>query len=370
MNTTPENSPKKQTGHTGGKKKNKWPSMLAKILIPLAVTVGLCWVMFRDLDFGEMMHIIRTQCDFRFIALSLTLGFIPVILRGLRWGIQLRYNGITPPKHILVYSIFGTYAVNLVFPRLGEVWRSGYISYRQHAPFSEVFGSMVADRLSDTLAVFLILLGTLLVARGPIDKFLQTYPDMYNTISGILASPWFWGATAIIIGASWATLHFSHNSAVLKIKNFFLGLWGGFVAIFRMKGKLKWLLMTCVIWFVYFLQLYVAFYAFPFTREMLATHGVSVALVCYVLTSLSMAVPSNGGIGPYQACMLFGLTVFEPAAAAGSHAFTTNALTFGNLVIASQTAMWIIMGIIVFALITIDRHFHPDGAPEKKTATE
>ena len=42
------------------------------------------------------------------------------------------------------YSIFGTYAVNLVFPRLGEVWRTGYIAQRQKAPFTTVFGSMVA----------------------------------------------------------------------------------------------------------------------------------------------------------------------------------------------------------------------------------
>lgn len=346
-----------------GSKHPRWKSLLVKIAIPLAVSIGLCWVMFRDIDFHDMLDIVRHQCDFRYIALMLALSILPMFFRAMRWGIQLRYNGITPPLHILCYSIFGTYAVNLVFPRLGEVWRSGYIAYRQRAPFSEVFGSMVADRLSDTLAVGLITLFTLIVARGPITDFISTYPAVYRQIASILSSPWFWGLIVIIFGGTWSLLHFSRNPRILRVRKFVLGLWEGFAAIFRMEGKLRWLLLTTLIWGIYFLQLYVAFYAFPFTREMLADNGITVVLVCYVLTSISMGIPSNGGIGPYQATMLFGMRVFTPAAvlasAASSHAFTTQALAFGNLLIASQTALMALLGLVTFLLISIDRHRHP-----------
>ncbi len=143
------------------------------------------------------------------------------------------------------------------------------------------------------------------------------------------------------------------------VKRFIRGLWDGFAAIFHMKGKLPWLLLTVLIWGGYFAQLYVAFFAFPFTREMLHSHGVAVVLVCFVLTSISMGVPSNGGIGPYQATMLFGLRVFAPAAAlatdTAARMFTTGGAAFGSLLIASSTATMAVLGLLTFLLIALDK---------------
>ena len=129
---------------------------ILKFVIPLVISVGLCYLLFTGIDFDEMVSIIRGQCDFRWIALGFVFSISAQVCRAYRWGIQLHALGIVPPAAVLIYSIFGTYAVNLVFPRLGEVWRSGYIAQRQRAPFTTVFGSMVADRLSDTLSVLLI----------------------------------------------------------------------------------------------------------------------------------------------------------------------------------------------------------------------
>lgn len=72
-----------------------------------------------------------------------------------------------------------------------------------------------------------------------------------------------------------------------------------------------------------------------------------------------MGVPSNGGIGPYQATMLFGLRVFAPAAAlateTAARTFTTEGAAFGNLLIASTTALMAILGLITFLLIALDK---------------
>ena len=45
-----------------------------KFAVPLIVTVGLCYVLFKGLDFNEMIAIISEQCDFRWIALALVLA--------------------------------------------------------------------------------------------------------------------------------------------------------------------------------------------------------------------------------------------------------------------------------------------------------
>lgn len=342
--------------------KNRTQGALGKVLkfaIPFIVSVGLCIALFRDIDFNEMMHVIKTECDFRWIGLMLLMGFVPLVLRALRWGIQLRASGVDAPVHVLLYSIFGTYAVNIVFPRLGEVWRSGYVAYREDAPFSTVFGSMVADRLADTISVALIALLTLLVAFEPLADFVRTYPAAYSMIAAILTSPWFWLALAAAAAAAITLLRICHGKKATMVKRFIRGLWDGFAAIFHMKGKLPWLLLTVLIWGGYFAQLYVAFFAFPFTREMLQSHGVAVVLVCFVLTSISMGVPSNGGIGPYQATMLFGLRVFAPAAAlatdTAARMFTTGGAAFGSLLIASSTATMAVLGLLTFLLIALDK---------------
>lgn len=140
---------------------------------------------------------------------------------------------------------------------------------------------------------------------------------------------------------------------MLKIKQFLLGLWEGFSGIARMKGKGEWLGLTFLLWGCYYLQLAVAFTAFPMTREMLADHGALVVLVCFVLTSISMGVPSTGGIGPYQATLLCGMTMFVPAGMS-RHEFLTQGVAFGNIIIASQTLLLIAGGIVVFILIGID----------------
>ena len=134
--------------------------------IPLIVSILLCKLLFDGMDWNEMVQIIREQCHFQWIALALTISIFSHIFRAMRWRIQLRAIGVNPPLFALVLSIFGTYAVNLVLPRLGEIWRSGYISRRQDAPFSKVFGSMVADRLADTVTVLLLTIVTFILAAG------------------------------------------------------------------------------------------------------------------------------------------------------------------------------------------------------------
>lgn len=326
-----------------------------KFVIPFIVSVGLCVALFRDIDFNEMLRVIRTQCDFRWIGLMLLMGFVPLMLRALRWGIQLRAAGVNAPVHVLLYSIFGTYAVNIVFPRLGEVWRSGYVSYRQQAPFSTVFGSMVADRFADLVVVGCLTLFTLAVAHSEVIEFVKAYPQAYMTILHVITSPWTWISAVVALVAAWLLLTRSNNRYVLKVKNFIVGLWGGFMSIVRMKGKLQWLGLTVCIWGCYFLQMVIGLHAFPLIAGMLDANGLILALVCFVLISISMGIPSNGGIGPYQTALLFGLTLFMPQGV-DRVAFNTTGAALGNVIMASQTLLMIVLGIITFALIAIDRH--------------
>lgn len=332
-------------------KKNSWLRTLLKYVVPLVITVGLCYLMFTGIDFKEMIAIIRRDCNFSWIALALCISILSHVFRAMRWRIQLRALGIESPLFSLVLSIFGTYAVNLVFPRLGEIWRTGYIAQRQQAQFTTVFGSMVADRLADTVTVGLLTLVTFMLASKALITYFADNADTVDRLTGFATSPWLWLAIASLAALVWWFLtHKSTNSKVQKIRQQVHELWQGFAVIATMPGKGRWLLLTAGLWGCYFVQLYVAFYAFPFTREVLAQHGILAALVAFVLSSISMGVPSNGDIGPWQWAIIFALGIYGLGQA--------QAAAFANLVLGTQTMLLILLGLFTFGCIALDKRRH------------
>lgn len=326
--------------------------MLKKILqygVPLVISIGLCYLLFTGIDFDEMIATIRNECNFWWIGLALFISIFSHVFRAMRWRIQLRALNINPPLMPLVYSIFGTYAVNLVFPRLGEVWRTTYIAQRQNAPFTAVFGSMVADRLADTVTVLLITLSAFLLATNALTQYLAQNTALYNKLLALIASPWLWIIVVAMVAIVWWLFTKKRNNKfIAKIIGFAQGLWTGFAAIAKMKGKGQWLLLTVAIWGCYFTQLFVAFFAFKETSAVIENHGVVAVLVCFALSSIAMGVPSNGGIGPWQWSVIFGLSIYGMAIDGIS-------VAFANLVLGSQTCLLIILGIITFTAIALEK---------------
>jgi hypothetical protein len=333
--------------------KNKIAVSLLKYGVPLVITIGLCWLLFHNINFSEMMDIIRRDCNFWWIGLAWVVSIFSHIFRAMRWRIQLRALNINASLWDLSLSIFGTYAVNLVFPRLGEVWRTGYIAQREKAPFSTVFGSMVADRLADTVTVLLITLVTFIVAHKQLMLYLSQNGDTYQHIAEILSSPWLWIGIIAACAAVWALLWaFRTNKHIAKLLTTVRNLWDGFAVILKMHNKGRWLLLTLAVWGCYFFQLYVAFFSFPITTNVVLQYGVTAVLVCFVLSSISMGVPSNGGIGPWQWAIIFGLRLYSDNVAGLTEEY---AGSFANLVMGTQTLLLIALGIFTFIAISFSR---------------
>ncbi len=321
-----------------------------KYLIPFVISVGLCYLLFTDIDFNEMVDKIKDERNnLWWIGLVLVLSTISHVIRAIRWRIQLKALGVNAPLKALINSIFGTYAVNLVFPRLGELWRTGYISQRQKASFPEVFGSMVAERFADTITVLLLTVVTFLLASGKILSFLQESQEAYDKLIALVSSPLLWGSVALMfVIVWWLFTRKKQNRVVNKIKDTVKGLWTGFAAIAKMKGKGRWLLLTAMLWGCYFVQQYVAFFAFPETTDAIAQYGIIVVLVSFVLSSISMGVPSNGGIGPWQFAVIFALYNLYGVD-------KTASVAFANLVLGTQTILLILLGLYTFISIALEK---------------
>ena len=326
-------------------------SYLIKYGIPLAIGVGLMYFLYKNVDVNSMMETLKTDVNYWWFIPIAIVSLLSHVFRALRWRLQLNAIDVKPSFSAVLNSIFGTYAVNLAFPRLGEVWRCGYIANRQKASVTQVMGSMVADRLTDTVTVLALTFVTFLLAQGAFGKFFDAYPQMKENFMNIASDARIWfGTTILIIALGWLLVMKTENKIIKKIQLMARNLWDGFAAITRMKGKWWFLLLTVLIWGCYFLQLYLATKAFTFTNGL----SVLAVLVMFVLSSIGMGVPTNGGLGAWHVAIIFGLSLYGVGVFATNN-FDPRASAFAMLVWGFQTLLLIVLGIYAFTSMAIDR---------------
>ncbi|MCM1518068.1 MAG: flippase-like domain-containing protein [Pseudoflavonifractor sp.] len=338
-----------------------WRKMLGtglRYVLPLIVSVGLIVWLFNKVDIRHVMDIVRHGCDYGWIILMMAITTLSHIIRGIRWGIQLRAVGI-PRMSVTAYSvsIFGAYALNLVFPRLGEVWRCVYITRKENASLSSVVGTDLGDRASDAVVVAALLGLTLIVAHPAIEGFLTKYA-IGKDIAAFADNPWLWCLIAIFVGVAWTVLHFCRNYRYIRdIDGVIDRLWNGFKVLFTMKGIGQYILLTFSIWICYYLETYVCFFAFPFTRELITSPGMAAGLipglVVFVFGSFSMAVPSNGGLGPWNLAVMFALSLYGIS--------NTEGAAFSIVMWSFQAGMLVILGIFSAIYVSMTRRSHTGG---------
>ena len=77
-------------------------------------------------------------------------------------------------------------------------------------------------------------------------------------------------------------------------------------------------------------------------------------LVLFVLSSIGMGVPTNGGLGSWHIAIIFGLSLYG-VGVFNTASFDSNASAFAMLVWGVQTVLLIVLGIYAFASMQIDR---------------
>lgn len=333
---------------TKDRRLKQWIGYGLRYLVPAGCSALLIIWLFHKVNFHQMMQIIHKEVDFWWIALMMIITMFSHIIRGIRWGLQLDAAGVTgTSKLTLVCSIFGDYAMNLLLPRAGEVWRCIYITHRRRAKFSTVVGTVVGDRTSDMMVVMVLLLLTVIVAGGALSDFLTKY-RFGKEIVDFAENPWLWGILALVVTVTWTVFHVFRNYKFLdETKGALDRVWDGFKVLFTLPQQGEFWTLTLGIWGCYFLETYVCFYAFPFTRELIHhpgyAYGLLPGLVVFVFGTFSMAIPSNGGLGPWNIAVMFALSLYGVSREDGT--------AFSMVMWSCQALMLVILG--VFTLIVV-----------------
>lgn len=353
----PASAPKAKTKRLRDPRLRSWVGYGLKYVVPTGCSMLLVLWLFHKVDFHDVMRVIRSEVDFWWIALMMVITMFSHIIRGFRWGLQLDAAGIRGTSRLaLADSIFGTYALNLVLPRLGEAWRCVFISRRRHCSVSTVVGTVLGDRASDMAVVILLIVLTLMVAGGKISDFMDHY-DLGRNLASLAEDPWLYVVIATVVGAVWSVFHFfGHYKFLDNVKGVFDRIGQGFDVLFHLPRLGLYLWYTVGIWTCYYLETYVCFYAFPFTRAMVhdpsTCWGLLPGLVTFVFGSCSMAVPSNGGLGPWNIAVMFALSLYGIPETEGT--------AFSLVMWSCQAAMLVALGVWTLVHVMIYRHEHPD----------
>lgn len=116
-----------------------------KISLSLLLGGVILYWMYRDFDFSNVEHVLLHKMNWTWMLLSFPFGILAQMFRGWRWHLTLDPVGEHPRTSTSIYSIFLSYAVSLVIPRIGEFARCGVLKRYDGVSFPKALGTVVME---------------------------------------------------------------------------------------------------------------------------------------------------------------------------------------------------------------------------------
>lgn len=118
-----------------------------------------------DLDWTATWRQIKNS-DIKFYIMGAISHYIGFYIRGLRWHVMLKNatgpdgknESIPNPSALAQYVLLGWFVNTVAWFRLGDLYRSYIVSQKSPLSFSFTTGTVLSERIVDTVAVFLLLL--------------------------------------------------------------------------------------------------------------------------------------------------------------------------------------------------------------------
>ena len=317
-----------------GTERKKIFKKVLQVIFPLLLGVFILVWVYRDFNFQRVGEVMLHGMNYGWIALSLVFGVFANLFRGWRWKLALEPLDEYPKTTNCVYAIFISYASNLVIPRVGEVTRCGVLSKYDGVSFPKSLGTVVSERMIDTLCVGLIT-GMVLLSQMPVFAtfFAETGTDV-GRYAEVLTSGHFYLIVLCVTAIGLLGFFLIRNIALFaKLRGILQNVWQGVVALKDIKHIPLYIIYTLGIWVCYFFEFYLAFFAFDFSAHL----GISAGLVMFVVGTLAVIVPTPNGAGPWHFAVMTMLMLYGVG--------KEDAGIFALLVHGIQTFLLILLGI-------------------------
>jgi uncharacterized protein (TIRG00374 family) len=121
----------------------------------IVVSIVAVWILIQSVDIGAALEVLGTASP-AWIAVMLLTTTVDIAARGARWRTLLAPIAPLPYRHVLGYTYIGYLANNVLPARLGELYRSHALGEGEHVSRPTVLGTVVVERVVDTVMVVAI----------------------------------------------------------------------------------------------------------------------------------------------------------------------------------------------------------------------
>ena len=315
-----------------------------KVAFSLILGGAILYWMYRGFDFKQVEHVLLHEMNWTWMLLSFPFGILAQLFRGWRWKQTLEPVDEHPRTKVCVNSIFLSYALSLVIPRVGEFARCGVLKRWDNVSFPKSLGTVVTERAIDSLLVLLIAALVFLMQIPVFLNFFNTTGTSLDSIFSQFSSTGY--LVCAICGVAVLTLlHFllKKLSIYNKVKATLGGLWQGIISLKGVSNVPLFTLFTLGIWLSYFLHYFLTFQCFESTSHL----GVTCGLVTFIVGSIAVIVPTPNGAGPWHFAVKTMLILYGIQ--------SNDALFFVLIVHSIQTLLVVLLGIYAWMVLAFTK---------------
>ena len=326
------------------------------------LAAGFLLLALWGVDLSEIGRAFR-EADYRWLPLLVALVIGSNVMRAWRWNVLIdalpeadeEDSPAAPEKaasntlEASFSSIMIGYMVNYAAPRMGEVARTANMSSRTRFRFSSLFGTVVSERIFDTIVLGLAILsaGGLLLDRLPTlrDRFIEP------AVERIQALPFTWllggavaGAVVLALLGVWIWRGVQREQSALHqlwtntLQPVLASFRDGMLTLIRSPERAVIVVSTIGMWAGYLMMAYLPF----LMLDLGAPYGIGVvdAWALMAIGALGLLVPSPGGLGSYHYITIQALVYLYdvPEVPAATYAVLTHA---------AQLVFYVLAGFIV-----------------------
>jgi len=299
------------------------PKSILKVVLPLLLGVGLVWYSLSKISIPILIQYFK-DANYSWIILGVVMGILSHVSRAYRWIYMVEPLGFKPNFGNSIMAVYSAYLINFTIPRAGEIARASILTNYEGIPFDKGFGTIVAERVADTI----MLLSIVAIAFFLEFEFIYDFfAQKFNPSSLLL------GIAVLLLGVLLVLLFVkkSRSKFALKVKGFVSGLIEGAFSIFKMKKKWAFIGHTFFIWLMYVLMFYVTTFALPELQNI----PIVAILIGFILASFSIAA-TNGGIGSFPEAVVIAFSLFGMA--------DDPSRAFGWIMWSTQTLVIVVLG--------------------------
>lgn len=318
---------------------------ILQVVVPLALAIFLFWLVYRHMDFRQLAEVFKRGLHYGWLLVAILISVVSNVLRGLRWRQLMEPISERSRNSTAILAVFVSYGVNLLLPRAGEIARCGIVAKKDGFSFSRTVGTVISERIVDAICLFVIAVIAILLQLGFFGEFFRQNPDSLHKIRHMATTPVLWGGILLsVILFLLVKGQLKKSRLFEKANGFFKKLWEGMKTIVTVRKPLLFVGYSLLIWVLYLLMFYVGRFFFPFDINV----GVVPMMSAFVMGSLSVLAPVQGGIGAYHFMVIYALTFYgvnEPDAA-----------IFALVVHGVQTIQSLLLGLLAWILLSAKKY--------------